>query len=247
MREYTRQNQISSAISRRQFVAAALSLPVAALLAAVTPAEAEAAARPAKVSLGSYTPVSKGVKVSWKAVSRAKGYQVKAYTSKKLSKCVATKAAKGTSVTVGGLGAGRFYYVRVRAWRTSGGKRVYGAWSAPKLVHTKLHLYGGNYEKNAVNYVKSYRKCTGKAVEYVWLSTELLPYTSDSYYDKVMRKYKDVPEEDRFYRVWVDGGGNNVVGSRKKSDPYGSVLYSYDVTEGGGLFDYYTGKWIVKK
>ena len=48
-----------------------------------------------------------------------------------------SKNAATTSKTFTGLKKGKTYYVRIRAYRTDGGKKYYSAWSAVKSVKIK--------------------------------------------------------------------------------------------------------------
>ena len=69
--------------------------------------------------------------------NRATGYQIQYSTSSKFKKN-ATKAVTAkkatTSVTLKNLKKGKKYYVRVRSYKTYGGKTYYSAWSAQKSV-----------------------------------------------------------------------------------------------------------------
>ncbi len=73
------------------------------------------------------------ITLSWKKVSTAKGYQKKVYTSdSKKWKTVksGTKLGKTKFRTVKFF-RGRTYKYKVRAYKTVGGKKIYGPWSAP--------------------------------------------------------------------------------------------------------------------
>lgn len=70
----------------------------------------------------------RAVKVSWKRVSGASGYQV--FRSSKKSKGYRiVKSVKKTSCVSSKLKKGKRYYFKVRAYRKTDGKRVYGKWS----------------------------------------------------------------------------------------------------------------------
>lgn len=73
------------------------------------------------------------LKITWKKVTGATGYQIK-YSLKKKSgyKTVLVKKGKAASHVISGLKARKTYYVKMRAYRTVKGKKVYGAWSAVK-------------------------------------------------------------------------------------------------------------------
>lgn len=75
--------------------------------------------------------------VAIKKVSGAKGYQIK-YSVKSNMKPAKTTSISGTKKTITKLSKGKKYYVQVRAYKIdSGGKKVYGAWSAKKSVIIK--------------------------------------------------------------------------------------------------------------
>lgn len=81
----------------------------------------------------------KKIKASWSKVSGASGYQVMWSTYKNFSKNYKTKSvkAKYSSKTVTTAQSKKTYYVRVRAYKTINGKKVYSQWSNTKKVKTK--------------------------------------------------------------------------------------------------------------
>ncbi len=81
----------------------------------------------------------KTMKVSWKKDSTVSGYQIQWSTSKKFSsnKKTVTVSKKNTSKTIKTAQSGRKYYVRVRAYKTIDGKKVYGSWSKTKSVKVR--------------------------------------------------------------------------------------------------------------
>lgn len=93
--------------------------------------------KPGKVKLSKVKNVKKrSMKITWKKVSGANGYQV-AYGTKKNFKGAKKKVLKKTSLTVKKLKKKKTYYVRVRAYKTVNGEKAYGAWSAKKKVKIK--------------------------------------------------------------------------------------------------------------
>ena len=94
----------------------------------------------AKPKLNSAKSTSKKkIKASWAKVSGASGYQVMWSTYKNFSKNYKTKSvkAKYSSKTVTTAQSKKTYYVRVRAYKTINGKKVYSPWSNTKKVKTK--------------------------------------------------------------------------------------------------------------
>ena len=94
----------------------------------------------AKPKLNSAKSTSKKkIKASWAKVSEASGYQVMWSTYKNFSKNYKTKSvnAKSLSKTVTTAQSKKIYYVRVRAYKTISGKKVYSQWSSTKKVKTK--------------------------------------------------------------------------------------------------------------
>lgn len=81
----------------------------------------------------------KKIKASWSKVGGASGYQVMWSTYKNFSKNYKTKSvkAKSLSKTVTAAQSKKTYYVRVRAYKTISGKKVYSQWSNTKKVKTK--------------------------------------------------------------------------------------------------------------
>lgn len=76
------------------------------------------------------------LKVSFKKVKKAKGYQIRYSTNKRFSrsKKIITRKNK---YTIKKLKKGKTYYVKVRAYKLNGSKKVYGKWSAVKKCKVK--------------------------------------------------------------------------------------------------------------
>lgn len=79
------------------------------------------------------------VTITWKKDTKATGYQISYSTSKKFKKAktVLVKNKKTTSKTITKLSKGKTYYVRVHAYKTVNGKKLYGAYSTVKKVKIK--------------------------------------------------------------------------------------------------------------
>lgn len=78
----------------------------------------------------------KKVKLTFKKVARAVGYQVKYATNKKLKKAK-TKTTKKLTLTIKKLKKKKTYYFKVRAYVLDGKIRKYGAWSNVKRMKIK--------------------------------------------------------------------------------------------------------------
>lgn len=77
---------------------------------------------------------AKTLKIKWKKDSKATGYEIYYGTSssfsKKTRKTVDITKYRTTSKTIKKLKSGKIYYVKMRAYKKVGSKKVYGAWSA---------------------------------------------------------------------------------------------------------------------
>ena len=93
---------------------------------------------PSKIILKSAKNV-KGKKlfIKWEKDKNAKGYQISYSTNRKLKKNTKIKDITRTTFTVKKLKKKKTYYVRVRAYTLSNGKKVYGKWSSVKKVKIK--------------------------------------------------------------------------------------------------------------
>lgn len=100
----------------------------------------------AKVTVGntkikSVTKKSKGFTVKWNKVANANGYEIQYSTSKKFTKSttksVVIKKNSTTSKAVSKLKGNKNYYIRIRAYKNSNGKKYYSSWTTVKNVKTK--------------------------------------------------------------------------------------------------------------
>ena len=103
-----------------------------------TPEENATPKKPAKPSLTVKAGRKQAV-LTWKKVSLASGYQVYRASSKNGKYSLVTTIKKGSTVSCTNkkLTTGKTYYYKVRAYRTVGGKKVYGAYSSVKAVKIK--------------------------------------------------------------------------------------------------------------
>lgn len=95
---------------------------------------------PARAALQTVVSKKKGeVKVGFKKISGAAGYQVQYAPNKKFTSAKTVGAgASAKTKTLTGLKAGKKYYVRVRAYQVDSlGNKIFGSYSAPKRVLVK--------------------------------------------------------------------------------------------------------------
>ena len=106
---------------------------------ATTTQTATKIAKPKKAKIKKVKGYKKALEVRYAKISGASGYQIQVATDKKFKKnkkSVTAKKSK-TKVKISKLKKKKKYYVRVRAYKTVSGKKVYGAWSKVKTVKTK--------------------------------------------------------------------------------------------------------------
>lgn len=80
------------------------------------------------------------MKVSWNWYAYGDGYQIAYSTNKNFAASKTKRIFAGVftdAKTIAGLKKGKTYYVRVRAYQKSGGKKYYGAWSNMKKIKIK--------------------------------------------------------------------------------------------------------------
>lgn len=95
---------------------------------------------PRAASVNKLTAKAKAITVKLnRSLKQSTGYEVQYSTSKtfKSAKVKTVKSYKTSSVSLTGLKAKKTYYVRVRTYKTVGGKKVYSNWSSYKSVKTK--------------------------------------------------------------------------------------------------------------
>lgn len=100
--------------------------------------------KPKKATIKKLTPKKKALKVTWKKVSGAKGYEIKLATNKKFTKnkkTVKVKKGSATSKIIKKLKSGKKYFVKIRAYKkvTIDGYTVTanGPWSKVKSKKVK--------------------------------------------------------------------------------------------------------------
>jgi hypothetical protein len=87
---------------------------------------------------GLANPSAKNVTLKWKKSSKITGYQIQYSTSSNFAKSKTVKVNKNlTQKKFTKLQKGKTYYVRIRAYKKSGGKMYYSSWSKKKIKVTK--------------------------------------------------------------------------------------------------------------
>ena len=96
---------------------------------------------PPATSLSSVKAKSKGFTLKWKKqASQVTGYEIQYSTNsdfKNGNKTVTIKKAGTVSKTISKLKGKKKYYIRIRTYKTAGGKTYYSDWSSKKTVTTK--------------------------------------------------------------------------------------------------------------
>lgn len=77
------------------------------------------------------------VTLKLKTKDKAKGFQIKYGTNKKITKKVKTKLTTKKTVTIKKLKSKTTYYFKVREYKLSNGKKVYSKWSGVKKIKVK--------------------------------------------------------------------------------------------------------------
>ena len=94
---------------------------------------------PAKQTIAKFTAQKKGFAVKWTKDTNVTGYQIQYDVKSDLKSAKSTYVKTNTTYkkTISGLKSKKTYYVRVRSYKTVGGVKYYGSWSAVKSVKTK--------------------------------------------------------------------------------------------------------------
>ncbi len=79
----------------------------------------------------------KKITVKWKKAGGASGYQIMWSTTKNFSSNFKSVTSTGSSVTLSTAQTKKTYYVRVRAYKTRNGKKIYSPWSKTLSAKTK--------------------------------------------------------------------------------------------------------------
>lgn len=145
----------------------AVSSPVSAL---------NSKSKPSKVKIKMVKASSKtAIKIKWKKVKNAKGYQIKIAANSSFTKGLKTVNITKNTKTFKNLKKGTMYYVKVRAYIKSGSAKKYGSWSKSKAVTTTGYWCdeGGTHHSFSDNTIDWYNT----AIEAERKARELKQYT----------------------------------------------------------------------
>ncbi|MCR5142814.1 MAG: leucine-rich repeat domain-containing protein [Ruminococcus sp.] len=114
--------------------------PVDKLLSSKGYDKAKKSVLPGKTKSLSVAAKKNAAKVTWKSVSTATGYQIQVSPDKAFKKGTRTATVDGktkTSRTFKKLKSGKKYYVRMRTYKTIGGKKYFGNYTKARAVKVK--------------------------------------------------------------------------------------------------------------
>ena len=129
--------------------------------------------KPAAVTgLKSYSNKTTSLKISWKKVKDAKGYEVYRYSSK-YKKYVKVKTTGSTSYYNNKLKAGTTYSYRVRAYKYNGKAKLYGSFSRTlKTATAPSKVTGVKVKKSSKTKIKlSWKKTKGASGYAIYMKT----------------------------------------------------------------------------
>lgn len=195
-----------------KFLAAAFFLVLCFTLAVPVASEAAAAKRPAKVTSvkAALAGTNKAV-ISYKKVSKAKGYQIQ-YSTKSSMKSAKTVKTTKTRKTLKGLKASSTYYIRVRAYNTVKKRIRYGAWSKTiklKLAHKHKWVAETVVDKKAWDETVTTRKAY---TDYKYVLRGLRDNVYGTFYP--VTPYAD--NDDAWYDALIEAGQAHA----KVAEPY---------------------------
>ena len=200
-----------------------VSLCILLAMCALAPGIDQAAGKtPGKVTIASVKSTGVGkMSIKLKRAKNATGYQYKIATNKALTKNSNTYQTKSKAITYSKLKQGTKYFVRVRAYNSSGGT-TWGTWSAAKTCR-----------------VKAKSRTTSSTISGVALDS---PYASFS--SSAATELKEGIRVDysnaKYGYIGVTGsnGDGKYAGNRLKVQVKKDSTYSYDLTTDGSVCYY---------
>lgn len=83
------------------------------------------------------TKSAKKIKVKWKKISGAKGYEIQVARNKSFTRGAVKKSIRKNNAKITGFKKNKTYYIRIRAYKKSASGKKYGKWSIVKKVKVK--------------------------------------------------------------------------------------------------------------
>ncbi len=187
---------------------------------------------PAKTTVSKLTVNKNDIKVTiTKKSAQVTGYQIQYATSQtfKSAKTKTITSYKTTTATLNGLKPKKTYYVRVRTYKTVGGKKYYSAWSASKNAFSYQHTH--KYSKATCKKLKTCSICkatTGSKAAHQYVNNKCKVCGAV----KIMslKMHSEYIYYEAGYGVSLSFSSNGIV-------TY--WYYSYDGCVGGGIEYYY--------
>ena len=191
---------------------------------------------PGKTSLSKLTSTKNSITAKWKKkTSQVTGYQIQYSTNKDFSSAKTISVSKNSSTKkISKLKQGTTYYVRVRTYKKTNGKKYYSNWSSAKSKKTQ--------GTNSVKYVKKkvWVEDTPEYTETNWTKT----WTCDNYdCDYVISDY-DTGDLDHFDKEIIYENGSlyadtttNAHGGSGSED---SIDATYHAATGHWEYQYFT-------
>lgn len=102
----------------------------------VTPTTAKTKIKISPTQIKKLKSGKKKIKVSWKRIKEAQGYQIKVCKKRNFKKSI-TKNVTKTKITIKKLKSDQRYYVKVRGYVIVSGKKKYSNWSKVRRIKTK--------------------------------------------------------------------------------------------------------------
>lgn len=168
--------------------------------------------------------ISKSFTVKSNKNSDVNGYQVRYSLSKTFAKmktisCTGTKLSK----TIKKLKAGKIYYVKIRAYKTVNGKKVFSKWSDKKSV--KVYLGTARYTWHVTTKLYSSRSFSASSIK-AWFDTKLRVISTVKTTAKGKWQKVRLGNKTKNYYLWTPKGRTNLVKQRAKSRTYTKSSYT---------------------
>lgn len=185
-----------------------LSAMVAMLMIMLMPFDSLAISKPGTPTIYVYANSNSSIFMEWSKPKGASGYQIYRGGSQNGSyrKVKTINSGKKTSWTCTGLTKGKTYYFKVRAFKKSKGKKVYGKYSKPDLARaTSDPYYVENIRMDESRSSLSYIDC-----EFTNWSTHNIVFKNDGVSAFILSIADfNVDDEDTYEPVTIYSASNN--------------------------------------